>query len=75
MKRNENIVVNSVITGIGDTVVSLLAALAIIPIMFSLLPHDQVDVVLSSGNTGLTFIWIPQLFQKIEGGYLLMLLL
>ena len=74
MKRNENIVVNSVITGIGDTVVSLLAALAIIPIIFSLLPYDQVDFVLSSGNTGLTFIWIPQLFQKIEGGYLLMIL-
>ena len=74
MKQKEGIFLNSILTGVGDSIVSLLAALAIIPVIFSVLPYNHVERALESGNTGLTFIWIPQLFEQIEGGYLLMLL-
>ena len=72
MKRKENIVVNSILTGIGDSMASILAALSIIPIVFILLPQEQAIQVMASGNTGLTFIWIPQLFEKIAGGNILL---
>ena len=72
MRRKEDIVVNSVLTGLGDSIASILAALSIIPIVFAILPYEQALKVMASGNTGLTFIWIPQLFEKIEGGYILL---
>jgi NSS family neurotransmitter:Na+ symporter len=74
MKQREGIVMNSILTVVGDSIVSLLAALAIIPVIFSVLPHNHVERALESGNTGLTFIWIPQLFEQVQGGYILMLL-
>jgi NSS family neurotransmitter:Na+ symporter len=74
MKQKEGIFLNSILTGVGDSIVSLLAALAIIPVIFSVLPYNHVQKALESGNTGLTFIWIPQLFEQIPGGYLFMLL-
>jgi len=72
MKRKENIVVNSILTGVGDSIASILAALSIIPIVFILLPQEQAIKVMASGNTGLTFIWIPQLFGEIAGGNILL---
>lgn len=74
MKQKEGIFFNAILTGVGDSIVSLLAALAIIPVIFSVLPHNHVVRALESGNTGLTFIWIPQLFEQIQGGSILMLL-
>jgi NSS family neurotransmitter:Na+ symporter len=72
MRRKENIVVNSVITGAGDSVASILAAVSIIPIVFTILPREQALEVMASGNTGLTFIWIPRLFEKVVGGNILL---
>ncbi|MCK5422834.1 MAG: sodium-dependent transporter, partial [Deltaproteobacteria bacterium] len=72
MRRKENIVVNSVITGVGDSVASILAAVSIIPIVFTILPREQALEVMASGNTGLTFIWIPRLFEKVVGGNILL---
>jgi NSS family neurotransmitter:Na+ symporter len=53
-------------------VASILAAVAIIPIVFTILPREQALEVMSSGNTGLTFIWIPRLFEKVVGGNILL---
>jgi len=72
VRRKEDIVVNSVLVGIGDSMASILAALSIIPIVFTILPREQALEVMASGNTGLTFIWIPQLFEKIAGGNILL---
>ena len=72
VRRKEDIVVNSVLAGIGDSLASILAALSIIPIVFTTLPHEQALEVMASGNTGLTFIWIPQVFEKIAGGNILL---
>lgn len=72
VRRKEDIVVNSLLTGLGDSLASILAALSIIPIVFIILPREQALAVMASGNTGLTFIWIPQLFEKIAGGNILL---
>jgi len=63
----------SVLTGVGNNVASLLAALAIIPAVFALAPlagEDPAALVQETGpaNTGLTFIWVPVLLQRMPGG-------
>jgi NSS family neurotransmitter:Na+ symporter len=71
MKKNEDIVANSFLAGLGNNSASLLAAIAIIPTVFAVLPvENAVSVVKDTGpaSTGLTFIWIPKLFEEIAGG-------
>jgi len=72
MKQKEDIVLNSGIIGFGDYTVSLIAALAIVPVVFAIgsAYADPVELLQESGpaNTGLTFIWIPQLFNQMAGG-------
>ncbi len=70
-RKNEDIVANSFLAGLGNNSASLLAALAIIPTVFAILPTRQaLSVVSDTGpvSTGLTFIWIPRLFEKIVYG-------
>ena len=76
-KKNEDIVLNSVITGFGNNSASLLAGLVIFPAVFALAPQLGLNpeiVVAETGpaNTGLTFIWIPQLFAKFPLGSVFM---
>ncbi len=75
MRRQHGIVKNAFITGIGNNVVSLLAAIMIFGTVFSVLGAEMsrgevLEVMKSSGpaSTGLTFIWMPQLFAKMEFG-------
>ncbi len=81
VKRRERIVNNAVLTGVGNNCASLLAATAIIPAVFALAPAaidpqrlaalGGVKGMLTSGgpaSTGLTFIWIPALFEKMPAG-------
>ncbi len=81
MPRKEKIVSTAVITGLGNNLASLIAACAIIPAVFALAPAalgadtlqemGGVAAFLQNGgpaSTGLTFIWIPALFQKMPGG-------
>ena len=66
MKENEDVVLNSFITGFGNNSASLLAGLAIIPAIFSLTPTiAQAEAALQAGNDGLSFIVIPQLFSQL----------
>jgi len=67
-KKREDIVLNSFITGLGNNSASLLVGIAIIPTVFSFLSLDQAREALASGNTGLTFIWIPRLFGEMPAG-------
>ena len=66
--RNEDIVVNSAAIGLGNNVASLLAGMAILPTAFAILSTADAETAMASGNTGLTFIWIPQLFERVPGG-------
>ncbi|HSG29057.1 MAG TPA: sodium-dependent transporter [Candidatus Krumholzibacterium sp.] len=71
MKKDCDIVANSFLAGLGNNSASLLAALAVIPTVFAVLPADQAATVAQDTgplSTGLTFIWIPKLFEEIAGG-------
>ncbi len=75
MQRKHGIVKNAFITGIGNNVVSILAAVMIFGTVFAVLGAemsrgDVLNVMKSSGpaSTGLTFIWMPQLFAKMPFG-------
>jgi len=69
-RTRENCVLNSVITGLGNNAASLLAALAIIPALFAMLPAAQAAQVAGAGNEGLAFIWMPRVFLggNLAGG-------
>ncbi|MFQ5754056.1 MAG: sodium-dependent transporter, partial [bacterium] len=73
LKQNEDIVLNSFITGLGNNSASIFAGLAIFPAVFALAPllglvAQDVVKITGPGNTGMTFIWIPQLFNQMKFG-------
>jgi NSS family neurotransmitter:Na+ symporter len=74
METRQKIVKNAFITGIGNNTISLLAAIMIFGTVFSILRYDMgmsdaetLEIMRTSGpaSTGLTFIWIPQLFARM----------
>ena len=68
-REKETITGNVFITGIGNNLASMLAALAIIPTVFALSPGPaDAAQALGAGNQGLAFIVIPQLFARMTGG-------
>lgn len=71
MRKDGDIVANSFLAGLGNNSASLLAALAIIPTVFAVLPAETARSVMTDtgpASTGLAFIWIPRLFEQISGG-------
>ncbi|WP_456428634.1 sodium-dependent transporter [Rhodocaloribacter sp.] len=75
MQAKHGVVKNALITGIGNNTVSMLAAIIIFGTVFAILgaemPKAEVlEVMKTSGPaaTGLTFIWMPQLFAKMPAG-------
>ena len=69
--RKQNVVFSSVMTGLGNNSASLLAALAIIPTVFAVLPRElALETITTPGpaSTGMSFIYLPQLLQEIPGG-------
>ena len=78
MQTRHGVVKNAVITGLGNNLVSLAAAVTIFGTVFAVLgselPKTEVlQIMKSSGpaSTGLTFIWMPQLFARMPAGGLL----
>jgi NSS family neurotransmitter:Na+ symporter len=77
MKYEHGCVKNAFITGCGNNLISLLSAMTIFGTVFAVL-HTQMDkqipevmeIMRSSGpaSTGLTFIWMPQLFSQMPLG-------
>ncbi len=81
MQREHGIVKNSFITGIGNNTVSLIAAVTIFAAAFAILGADMsrsevLNVMKDSGpaSTGLTFIWMPQIFAAMPAGNLFAIL-
>ncbi len=71
MKEKQNLVFSSVITGLGNNSASLLAAMALIPTVFAVLPHaDALAALQESGpaSTGMTFIYFPEVLGRIPAG-------
>jgi NSS family neurotransmitter:Na+ symporter len=76
MKKKEDISLNAALIGFGNNSVSLLAGITIFSTVFALgsvdLPAGQASAmtqISQSGpaNTGLTFIYLPLLFNKLSG--------
>ena len=75
MNREDGVVRNAVLTGVGNNLVSLVAATMIFGIVFAVLGPQMsqpeiLDVMRQSGErgTGLTFIWMPPLFAEMALG-------
>ena len=68
VRDGEDVVTNAASIGIGNNLASLLAGMAILPAAFALLPATDALDALAAGNTGLTFIWIPEVFARMPGG-------
>lgn len=68
ISKRDDIVLNATTIGFGDNSASLLAGLAVVPTAFAVLSTDKALEAMASGNVGLTFIWIPQLFAQIPSG-------
>ncbi|MCZ6602623.1 MAG: sodium-dependent transporter, partial [Planctomycetota bacterium] len=69
-REKEDVALNSFLTGLGNNSASLIAALAVIPVVFALLPQEEALAVMKQGNEGMTFTWLPQLFLggQMPGG-------
>lgn len=74
MSHKHNVVKSAVATAVGNNVVSLMAALMVFSTVFAILQTDMgmtkpevLEVMRNSGpaSTGLTFIWMPQLFARM----------
>ena len=81
MRMQDNITVSALQTGIGNNMVSLVAATIIFSTVFGILGNDMtngeiLEVMQTSGpaSTGLTFIWMPQLFDSMPGGQIFAIL-
>jgi neurotransmitter:Na+ symporter, NSS family len=80
MQVKHGAVKNAFITGFGNNIISLLMAIMIFGTVFSVLQfglgftdREVLDVMQTAGpaSTGLTFIWMPQLFALMPGGRIL----
>ncbi len=83
MKKEHGVVKNAFITGIGNNTVSLMAGIMVFGTVFAILGHEMrmsgpeiMEIMKSSGpaSTGLTFIWMPQLFARMFLGHPLAIL-
>ncbi|MEX2462714.1 MAG: sodium-dependent transporter, partial [Balneolaceae bacterium] len=77
MRMKDDITISAFQTGIGNNIVSLIAAVIIFSTVFGILgthmtDGEILDVMKTSGpaSTGLTFMWMPQLFNEMTGGKL-----
>lgn len=70
-KRKESIVINGCLTGLGNNAVSLIMGITIFSTVFALENINGVQELINgvgSTNTGLTFIYLPKLFEQLPGG-------
>lgn len=81
MQSRHGVVKNAIITGVGNNTVSLLAAMIIFGTVFATLGaqmgEGEVLSIMQQGGpagTGLTFIWMPQLFAQMPLGKVLAVL-
>lgn len=75
MRKEDDITISAFQTGIGNNMVSLIAAIIIFSTVFGTLGSTMdnseiINVMKESGpaSTGLTFVWMPQLFASMTGG-------
>ncbi len=67
MKAREDVPLNACLIGFGNNSMSLLAGIMVLCTVFAVNPGAREEIV-GAGNEGLTFIWMPQLFERMPGG-------
>lgn len=71
-KAKSDIALNEFMQGLGDNSSALLAGFVVLPALFALSPSvADATAIAESGNYGLTFIALTQLFGEIPGGSIL----
>lgn len=73
MRVREDVSLNAFLIGFGNNSVSLLAGITVLCTVFAFNPGAREEIV-GAGNEGLTFIWMPRLFEQMPGGGLFMTL-
>ena len=73
MKAREDVPLNAFLIGFGNNTVSLLAGIMVLCTVFAINPGARSEIV-GASNEGLTFIWMPRLFEAMPGGPLFMVL-
>ena len=80
MRKEHDLARSAFLTAIGNNIISLLAGALVFGTVFAVLSHDLgmsrpevLEIARSSGpgSTGLTLIWMPQLFARMGFGKLL----
>ncbi len=67
MKAKEDVPLNAFLIGFGNNSMSLLAGIMVLCTVFAINPGAR-DEIVGAGNEGLTFIWMPQLFNQMPAG-------
>jgi len=71
-KKKEDIGGNCLIMGFGDNLGALIAGMTVLPAIYALSPTQQfAEQALASNNTGITFIYLAQLFTQLPAGNIL----
>jgi len=71
-RHREDVAGNAMIMGVGDNIGALLAGLVVLPAVFALSPSLEVaNQTALTGGTGLTFVFLAQLFGTMPGGNLI----
>lgn len=73
-REHDHPVLTPFTTGLGNNSIELLAVLIILPTLFSFFPLGEIVDLTKTGNTGLTFIALPGLFQQMPMGRFLAVL-
>ncbi|MFE8697866.1 sodium-dependent transporter [Cytobacillus sp. FJAT-53684] len=70
-RKRDDIAQNSLTAGLGNNSVELLAGMTIIPAIFALAPSPEyISQATSSGNVGLTFIYMVELINVMPQTYI-----
>jgi len=69
MSKSEDIAANSFVIAFADSGSSLLAGMAILPLVFAVSPtREAATAALQSGDTGLTFVYLTKFFPTLPAG-------
>ncbi|MDR2780466.1 MAG: sodium-dependent transporter [Synergistaceae bacterium] len=70
--KDEDVQLNAFTVAFGDTSAAMLAGMVVLPAVYALAPDPETAVkIMGSGNNGLTFINLTNLFAHTSGGTIL----
>ena len=71
-KKKEDVAGNAMLIGVGDNFGALLAGMVVLPAIFALSPSIEIaNEIALQGGSGLTFVFLSQLFGTMPGGNLI----